>query len=287
MNTYDDTSKLASDLRRYEANQLFHEAYEAQQANDYERAIELYKRSIETYPTAEAHTFLGWVYSFQDRYDEAIAECLEAIRVDETLGNPYNDIGSYLLAKGDSYGSVRWFKRALLAPRYESYAFPHFNLGRVYENRKKFLDARSITAWRSSKNRASERRLSDSGACSRDSINDHGLLVFDQCFLTLLINSNVDHFRFRHAHSFAFSQPLNLNDHTHGYRRGPDADGLSVEAHQVSDVNRFVKDDFLHRHGDEPLHVRVTMRFDRPGSIDVTKNDAAKDRPLRVGVAWQ
>jgi tetratricopeptide (TPR) repeat protein len=137
MDTIDD----ASDLKRYEANQLFHEAYEAQIANDYERAIELYKRSIEMYPTAEAHTFLGWVYSFQQRYDEAIEECLEAIRVDETLGNPYNDIGSYLLAKGDSYGSVRWFKRALLAPRYESYAFPHFNLGRVYENRGRFLDA--------------------------------------------------------------------------------------------------------------------------------------------------
>jgi tetratricopeptide (TPR) repeat protein len=137
METIDD----ASDLKRYEANQLFHEAYEAQIANDYERAIELYKRSIEMYPTAEAHTFLGWVYSFQQRYDEAIDECLEAIRVDETLGNPYNDIGSYLLAKGDSYGSVRWFKRALLAPRYESYAFPHFNLGRVYENRRRFLDA--------------------------------------------------------------------------------------------------------------------------------------------------
>jgi tetratricopeptide (TPR) repeat protein len=137
MNTRDD----ASDLKRYEANQLFHEAYEAQLANDYERAIDLYKRSIATYPTAEAHTFLGWVYSFQERYDEAIEECLEAIRVDETLGNPYNDIGSYLLAKGDSYGSVRWFKRALLAPRYESYAFPHFNLGRVYENRRRFLDA--------------------------------------------------------------------------------------------------------------------------------------------------
>lgn len=137
MKTHDD----ASALKRYEANQLFHEAYEAQLANDYERAIELYKRSIEMYPTAEAHTFLGWVYSFQDRYDEAIEECLKAIRVDETLGNPYNDIGSYLLAKGDSYGSVRWFKRALLAPRYESYAFPHFNLGKVYENRRQFLDA--------------------------------------------------------------------------------------------------------------------------------------------------
>jgi len=127
--------------KRLTAKELFNEAYEAQVSNDYERAIELYKRSIDVYPTAEAHTFLGWVYSFQNRYDEAIAECLEAIHVDETLGNPYKDIGSYLLAKGDSYGSVRWFKRALLAPRYESYAFPHFNLGRVYESRKMFLEA--------------------------------------------------------------------------------------------------------------------------------------------------
>ncbi len=133
----DDVSPAA----KYEARQLFQEAYQAQLAQNYESAIELYQRSIETYPTAEAHTFLGWVYSFQNRYDEAIAECLEAIRVDETLGNPYNDIGSYLLAKGDSYGCVRWFKRALFAPRYDSYAFPHFNLGRVYEIRRKYLDA--------------------------------------------------------------------------------------------------------------------------------------------------
>jgi tetratricopeptide (TPR) repeat protein len=133
----DDDSPAA----KYEARQLFQEAYQAQLAQNYESAIELYQRSIETYPTAEAHTFLGWVYSFQNRYDEAIAECLEAIRVDETFGNPYNDIGSYLLAKGDSYGCVRWFKRALFAPRYDSYAFPHFNLGRVYEMRRKYLDA--------------------------------------------------------------------------------------------------------------------------------------------------
>ena len=134
-------SDYSSAPKRLRAKQLFHEAYEAQLAHEYERAIELYKLSIATHPTAEAHTFLGWVYSFEQRYDEAIAECLEAIRVDETFGNPYNDIGSYLLAKGDTYGSVRWFRRALLAPRYESYAFPHFNLGRVYESRRRFLEA--------------------------------------------------------------------------------------------------------------------------------------------------
>src|SRR5437879_1271481 len=133
----DDQSPVA----KLEAKKLFHQAYQAQLEDNYDEAIELYQQSIETFPTAEAHTFLGWVYSFQNRYDEAIAECLEAIRVDEAFGNPYNDIGSYLLAKGDTYGCVRWFKRALLAPRYESYAFPHFNLGRVYEMRHRLIEA--------------------------------------------------------------------------------------------------------------------------------------------------
>lgn len=126
---------------RREAIELFRRAYEAQLGGEYDEAIELYRRSIDAYPTAEAHTFLGWVYSFQERYEDAIDECLEAIRIDPTFGNPYNDIGSYLIAQGDIWTCVRWFKRALLAPRYESYAFPHFNLARVYEQRGRLLEA--------------------------------------------------------------------------------------------------------------------------------------------------
>ena len=124
---------------RREAVELFRRAYTAQQEDDYERAIELYRRSLAAYPTAEAHTFLGWVYSFQERYDEAIDECLKAISVDPDFGNPYNDIGSYLLARGDRYNCIRWFRRAVHAPRYEARAFPHFNLGRVYEHRGRLL----------------------------------------------------------------------------------------------------------------------------------------------------
>ena len=123
------------------AIELFRRAYSAQLEENYEEAIELYRRSIETHPTAEAHTFLGWVYSFQGRYREAIDECLEAIRVDASLGNPYNDIGSYLVAQGDLWTSPRWFRRAVYAPRYEARAFPHFNLGHLYEQRHRPLDA--------------------------------------------------------------------------------------------------------------------------------------------------
>ena len=124
-----------------EAVALFNEAYAAQMSQDYKTAIKLYKESIEIFPTAEAYTFLGWAYSFQGDYDLAIAECLAAISVDETFGNPYNDIGSYLIAKGNFYDCVRWFKLAMEAPRYEARAYPHFNLATVYEKRGKLLEA--------------------------------------------------------------------------------------------------------------------------------------------------
>jgi tetratricopeptide (TPR) repeat protein len=137
---FDEEEESASGAKG-RAVEFFRRAYEAQVEKDYARAVELYRRSIETYPTAEAHTFLGWVYSFEGRYTEAIDECLKAISVDATFGNPYNDIGSYLIAQGDHWTCVRWFRRALAAPRYESYAFPHFNLGRVYEERRRPLDA--------------------------------------------------------------------------------------------------------------------------------------------------
>jgi tetratricopeptide (TPR) repeat protein len=130
-----------SDPANAEAIRLFNEAYSAQMDGDYESAIKLYKESINTAPTAEAYTFLGWVYSFQERYDEAIAECLAAISIDAGFGNPYNDIGSYLIAKGDNYGCVRWFKLAMQATRYEARAFPHFNLATVLEKRGHFLEA--------------------------------------------------------------------------------------------------------------------------------------------------
>jgi Tfp pilus assembly protein PilF len=120
---------------------LFNEAFEAQQAGDYDAAIKLYKESIRAFPTAEAYTFLGWTYSFQGQYDLAIAECLAAISVDAAFGNPYNDIGSYLIAKGNYYDCVRWFKLAMTAARYEARAYPHFNLAVVYEKRGKFLQA--------------------------------------------------------------------------------------------------------------------------------------------------
>ena len=124
-----------------EAWQLFQQAYELQMKGELEEAVTLYKKSIESHPTAEAYTFLGWTYSFMGRLDEAIEECHKAIAQDPDFGNPYNDIGAYLIEKGELDEAMTWFQKALQARRYESPAFPHLNLGRVHERKGQWTEA--------------------------------------------------------------------------------------------------------------------------------------------------
>ncbi len=113
---------------------------------DYQQAIDLYSKSIESFPTAEAYTFRGWAYSFLGNYDRAIAECYEAIKVDPDFGNPYNDIGAYLIEQGKWDDAIPWFEKALAALRYEARPYPYFNLGRVYEHRRVWEKAKECYA---------------------------------------------------------------------------------------------------------------------------------------------
>ena len=114
------------------ALELWNAGYQRHLQNDLEGAIDLYNRSIQTWPTAEAYTFRGWAYEGMGRIDEAIAECRKAIEIDPDYGNPYNDIGAYLIAKGELDDAIPWLERAKQARRYEPRHFPYLNLGRVY-----------------------------------------------------------------------------------------------------------------------------------------------------------
>ncbi len=133
---------MDEETRRHLADRFFQEAQRLQMKGELEEAADLYKKSIESFPTAEAHTFLGWTYSMMGRVDDAIAECHRAIEVDPEFGNPYNDIGAYLIQKGQLDEAIPWLEQALKAPRYESYCYPHMNLGRVYEAKRDWLRAR-------------------------------------------------------------------------------------------------------------------------------------------------
>ena len=110
-------------------------------AGDLEEAVDLFSRSLEAHPTAEAYTFRGWAYSFEGRLAEAIAECRKAIATDPTLGNPYNDIGCYLMEQGKLEEAIPWFQKAKEAARYEPRHFPYLNLGRLRALRGEFAEA--------------------------------------------------------------------------------------------------------------------------------------------------
>jgi len=115
------------------AQEYLEKAYKLQMDGKLDEAIKHYMISIEFYPTAEAHTFLGWTYSFKGDLNSAIEECKKAIGIDPDYGNPYNDIGSYLIQQGNYDEAVTWIEIALKAKRYEARHFAHVNLGRAFE----------------------------------------------------------------------------------------------------------------------------------------------------------
>ncbi len=122
-------------LREKDALDLCTKAYGLQMVGKLDEAAVMYKRSIELHPTAEAHTFLGWTLSFMGRYEDAIRECKRAIEIDPEFGNPWNDIGAYLIELGREDEAVPYLEKATTARRYEGYALPHFNLSRVFLNK--------------------------------------------------------------------------------------------------------------------------------------------------------
>ncbi|UCG24107.1 MAG: tetratricopeptide repeat protein [Chloroflexota bacterium] len=123
---------MSDEIARQQSMILLERGYRHQMKGEVADAIILYERSLETWPTAEAYTFLGWTYSMTNRYDEAIECCKKAIEVDPTFGNPYNDIGAYLIELKRWEEAIPWLEKAAAAGRYDSPQYPYLNLGRVY-----------------------------------------------------------------------------------------------------------------------------------------------------------
>jgi Tfp pilus assembly protein PilF len=117
---------------RKRANELIGEGREQQRRGELKRAIELYNMALGVFPTAEAYAHRAWANAQDGKYESAIADCHAAIAIDPTLGNPYNDLGSYLVKLGRTDEAIEWLERAKKAPRYETPHFPYMNLARIF-----------------------------------------------------------------------------------------------------------------------------------------------------------
>ncbi len=124
---------MSDEEARDRAIETYYRGYRHQVNGRYMEAIQHYRQSIKLFPTAEAHTHLAWILGMKGRIDEAIAECKRAIELDPDYGNPYNDIGYFLIETGHHSAALPWLIKATQAARYDHFAFPWYNLGRVYE----------------------------------------------------------------------------------------------------------------------------------------------------------
>ena len=118
--------------RARQAAELFQSAYRLQSMGLTQEAVEMFQKSIETKPTAEAQTYLARAYRLQGRLGEAIEECKTAIEIDPAFGNSYNDLGAYLVDQGEFSGAIAPLERALKCQRYATPQYAWFNLGRAY-----------------------------------------------------------------------------------------------------------------------------------------------------------
>lgn len=95
-------------------------------------ARDKFRDSAEQFPTADALTYWGWMEHNLGDTDAAIELCKQAVDTDPDFGNPYNDIGSYLIAKGEMDDAIPWLEKAIQAKRYEPRHYPHINLGKIF-----------------------------------------------------------------------------------------------------------------------------------------------------------
>lgn len=116
-----------------QARQFFEMAFEAQKQGEFQQALGLYRASLNSHPSAEAYAYMGWTYSFLGDYQKAIHFCQKAIEIDPEFGNPYNDIGAYLIEMGRFEEALPWLRRATRASRYDCSHYPWYNMGKVYE----------------------------------------------------------------------------------------------------------------------------------------------------------
>ena len=123
------------------ARELWEQGTKLLMEGQFDEALQLFEQSITVKPTAEGYTFHGWALAYLGRLDEAIENCKTAIEIDPDFGDPYNDIGVYLIQKGQLDHDVPWLEKAKLARRYEPRHYPCANLGSIYERKGRWREA--------------------------------------------------------------------------------------------------------------------------------------------------
>ena len=134
-------SKVHESFCKRRAFDLISEGLKEASHGMHERAMTRFKASLRLEKTAEGYTYWAWMEAVKNNFHISIHLCREAIRLDPAFGNPYNDIGSYLVGLGNLDEALIWFEKAKKAERYGPKHYPYMNCGRIYRERGQYWQA--------------------------------------------------------------------------------------------------------------------------------------------------
>ena len=117
------------------ANKYFQRAFNSQMQGNIEIAKQNYLTSIAIHPTAEAYVNLGWAYSREENFDEAIKQCNKALELELDYGMAYSDIGYYMLQLNKTDEAIIWLEEATSLANFDGVFYTFYNLGRAYEQK--------------------------------------------------------------------------------------------------------------------------------------------------------
>lgn len=120
-----------SNDRVWDARELWKEGAGLHLEGDYQGAIERYRRALDLHPTARTHTYLAWSLSRLGHYQDAVDHCRDAIALDASYPNAYNDLGAYLVELGRPGEAIPWLRRAAGLPGYCCAHYSWYQLGRA------------------------------------------------------------------------------------------------------------------------------------------------------------
>lgn len=130
-------------IRKNKQDNLIKRGHNYISQKNFKDALQTFVEANEVLKTAQSLTLIGWAHSLQGNFSKAKQFCFEAIKHDPDYGNPYNDIGSYLLSEGKIKESFSWFSLAKKAKFYLNREFPYINSAKAHlmmKNYKKALN---------------------------------------------------------------------------------------------------------------------------------------------------
>ena len=124
------------------AEELMKKSREAVVAEDYDKAIDYCKKSIEIKPDyQEAYDYMGLIYGKKGDFEKAISWYKKAIAINPKFEWTYINLGFFYKERGMLDDAIREFKKAITLSDAETNKILYLELGNIYHEKEMYPDA--------------------------------------------------------------------------------------------------------------------------------------------------